>query len=221
MRRFALILGLAIALPALAADAGRADLDGDGRDDCWTVEIDGGSGFSFATLTIERPCGGPSLVVETGGSFAEFVGETVLPAGVSATLQRNIASILFRTAEVRPENDIDDTFRLLLGRPPRWTRGTPRTPPNQVFFRPQRIVSYYGDQHGPPRKVASCRGLDVFATKHGIALYDPKRDRSKWIYVANGVVEKLRWASIETVTCTGRALDVGLRGEQRIALRID
>ena len=220
MRQFVLFF-LLFAAPLFAADAGRGNLDGDGQEDCWTMEIDGGSGFSFATLKIETPCGAAPMTIEAGGSFGDFLRETELPAGVSGALEKSIVAILFREFEVREEGAIDDTFRLLLGKAPRWTAGAPRVPPDQVILRPHTLVSYAGTQHGELHAAGTCRGVEVFATKHGIALYDAKRDRTKWLYVANGVVEKLRWASIEGVRCAGRKLDVDLRGGTTISLVID
>src|SRR5688500_11092597 len=54
--------------------SGRADLDGDGREDCWTSTYSGGSGYGGDLMTVRPGCGVEALSIDTFSSFGSFLG---------------------------------------------------------------------------------------------------------------------------------------------------
>lgn len=144
-------------LPAAADRArGRADLDGDGADDCWDADYAGGSGQGGWQLAVRAPCSGPALAVDSTGSFGEFLTVTPLPPALGARprLIEGVVELLYGRAHLRTlasgPDGIDGSFRWLLdhyrggdgpaGEPfaevrsyrPRWTPGPPALPASQV-----------------------------------------------------------------------------------------
>jgi hypothetical protein len=153
-------------------------------------------------LQVEAPCGAPQMEIDTTSSFGEFLSRADLPPAATPRLVEGIVDLLYGRAHLRDAAAIDDSFRLLLGEPPRWSADPPSLPPSQVIVlgEPAQIVAYYAHNHGPLVRAARCGDLDVYATNHGVAVHDHSRNASSWIWIADHV-EKLRWPSIERVTC--------------------
>ncbi|MDI1436255.1 hypothetical protein [Polyangium sorediatum] len=145
----------------LAADepssSGRADLDGDGAEDCWEAQDQGGSGSGGVVLKIESPCGGPASTIDTSSSFGHFLALTALPPAIGARprLVEGVIDLLYGRAHLRQlgasgGGTIDGSFHRLLdhhlrvpgpARPPFaqtgkytpvWSPGPPALPPSQV-----------------------------------------------------------------------------------------
>ncbi|MDC0747505.1 hypothetical protein [Polyangium mundeleinium] len=145
----------------LAADqpssSGRADLDGDGAEDCWEAQYRGGSGSGGELLKIESPCGGPASTIDTTSSFGHFLSLTALPPAIGARprLVEGVIDLLYGRAHLRQLGDsgngtIDGSFHRLLDdhlslpgpesppfaqigkHTPVWTPGPPALPPSQV-----------------------------------------------------------------------------------------
>jgi hypothetical protein len=195
--------------------SGSDDLDGDGRDDCWIAMMSSGSGSGGTVLQVEAPCGAPRMEIDTTSSFGEFLSRANLPPAATPRLVEGIVDLLYGRAHLRDAAAIDDSFRLLLGEPPRWSADPPRLPPSQVIVlgEPAQIVAYYAHNHGALARAARCGDLDVYTTKHGVAVHDHSRNASSWIWIADQV-EKLRWPSIERVTCgDGETVTIATREE--------
>jgi len=188
----------------IGSSHGRADLDGDGVDDCWNAIVSSGSGGDSVSLEVEAPCGSEPLAIDTMTSFEDFLARTPLPSALAARprLIEGIVDLMYGRGHMRATTAIDDSFRLLLREPPRWSAGAPRVPPSQVIVRhdPDEVIAYFAQNHGQLRAMTRCDGIEVLATHHGVVLYDPRREQSSWVYIANGH-EKLRWPSIAGVSC--------------------
>jgi len=145
----------------IAADkpfsSGRADLDGDGAEDCWEAQYRGGSGSGGDILKIESPCGGPASTIDTTSSFGHFLSLTALPPAISARprLVEGVIDLLYGRSHLRQLGDsgsgtIDGSFHRLLDHhltlpgpasppfaqigkyTPVWSPGPPALPPSQV-----------------------------------------------------------------------------------------
>src|SRR5689334_3503588 len=145
----------------LAADgpssSGRADLDGDGAEDCWEAQYRGGSGSGGDILKIESPCGGPASTIDTTSSFGDFLSLTALPPAIGARprLVEGVIDLLYGRSHLRQlgasgSGTIDGSFHRLLDHhltlpgpasppfaqtgkyTPVWSPGPPALPPSQV-----------------------------------------------------------------------------------------
>jgi hypothetical protein len=194
---------LASPLPSGVSN-GRADLDDDGRDECWTSEVSVGSGASSITLELQHPCGSAPTTLYTMAASEDFLAHTGLPDSIAREPQLigGIVELLYGPGHLVAGDAIDASFRWLLDKSSPWMVGPPRSPQSQVVVRrePAEAVAYHAHNHGPLRRVAVCAEMAVWATFHGIALHDTRRDESRWIYISNQA-EKLRRPSIGEVRC--------------------
>jgi len=183
---------------------GRADLDGDGTDECWTSEVSVGSGGSSVTLELQHPCGSAPTTLYTTATSEDFLAHTALPDSIARRPQLigGIVELLYGPGHLVSGDAVDASFRWLLDKSSPWMDGPPRSPQSQVVVRrePAEAVAYYAHNHGPLRRVAVCAEMAIWATFHGIALHDNRRDESRWIYISNHA-EKLRRPSIGEVRC--------------------
>ncbi|MCA9581303.1 MAG: hypothetical protein KC416_05880 [Myxococcales bacterium] len=122
------------------------DLDGDGKVDKLEGAVDGGSGYSSATLTV-RLATGESFSVQSGGSHEAIWNLEAVPDVLvrRPRLRKNVEAILFR---VCPK--AEGSFRRLRvqprGAPLRWEKGKPTPATSYTIYQddPKIIERMYG-----------------------------------------------------------------------------
>lgn len=105
----------------LAADAhrkGRADLDGDHVDDCWSIAVDGGSGQGGLRVEVRPHCGPEAFVLESSSSFGELLGVLGVTApdlapGLPEAFIPGLVTGLYGTP-LTPRDAVDPAFAWLL-----------------------------------------------------------------------------------------------------------
>ncbi|MFO0745758.1 MAG: hypothetical protein U1F43_08800 [Myxococcota bacterium] len=132
---------------------GRADLDGDGRDDCWSTRWDGGSGFGGTSVEVRSGCGERVAGAHSFGSFGEFLGVmTFDPTALTTAMQAGLMRGLYGADARRCASASaacpapDGSFAWLLDEAatrgsadpmhryhPVWQTGAPTLPPAQVL----------------------------------------------------------------------------------------
>jgi hypothetical protein len=132
--------------------SGRVDLDGDGVEDCWRLNYDGGSGYGWFTLQLQAPCSAPVTTIRIGGSFGDFISVGSLPRTIAQRdrLLRGVLDHWFGSDTKRKLSTIDGSLSWLInvvstpapkahsgwnqGQPysPHWIAGELTLPPTQV-----------------------------------------------------------------------------------------
>lgn len=222
--------------------SGRADLDGNGAEDCWDARWVGGNGAGGIVVELRAPCNAPPEVVDTSSSFGSFLAQVELPRGIAERrrIVEGVVDLLFGRDHLRRIESIDGSFRWLLelrraspgpaappfastGRyTPVWSPGAPAPPPSQVLILeehggPRALLAYFAHNHGDLVPAASCGSLAVLSTRHGVVVHDRDRNASSWIYVATDA-EKLRRPSVGRVACAGDLITVEHGQDDQLAL---
>jgi hypothetical protein len=155
--------------------SGRADVDHDGRVDCWKATYHGGSGFGGTHLDVRPGCGHAIVAVDTFGSFGELLeAAPVTPAAAAPTpLAVGMAGLLYGDAAIRTLDDepagatrdavapLDGSFRWLLDA----FQGAPR-PAAAPFADVRRVRPSWGS--GPP----------ILPPTQAVLLRDPRYART-------------------------------------------
>ena len=131
--------------------SGVRDIDHDGTDDCWKLRRDRGGGYGGATLTIQRSCRGPAMVLSGFAPVSALVVASSVPMalGLNPALLEGGLALLLGDAEhrsidqvTRPKPPLDASMAWILDRY--------RYSPFEASF-PLREIRRYRDHWVPGR----------------------------------------------------------------------
>jgi hypothetical protein len=190
---------------------GQADLDGDGALERWSAVEIGGSGGAIYEITVERDGDGPLMFTLMTGSGSSNLSGGSLPRELATD-----AAVRFWSAAFWGEDHLRSTrqihgafgwlleeraqrgwllsvvpFRERIGWSPFWTPGHPQPLRDEVLAVPEpaggvSLHAFYGSSFDPPERVCALGSLELYRTGDALAVYDPARDASSWVYVAEG-----------------------------------
>jgi hypothetical protein len=218
---------------------GRWDFDGDGQLETWSVVEVGGSGGGVYDFTVERAGAEPiPFGAMTEPASSNLAGGTLPPELASERAVRFLAGALWGEEHLRSAEQIHGVFRWLLderaGRAklaahgpfrerlswrPLWEPGRPESPRDELLAVTTHtgsvdIEAFYGRGFEAPERVCSLGELELYRTGDALAVYDPARDASAWVHVAEGEYKAPTlaeaWCEGELVAFTERGPGVWL-----------
>jgi hypothetical protein len=187
---------------------GRGDLDGDGVPDCWRLRYDGGSGYGYDEVEVQRGCAGRGAQIRLGGSFGSFCDIAALPDSLPAAVVDGLVDRWFGPGVRRPLSTVDGSLAWLIEQyqspaagdaprryTPRWQPGAPAPPPIQA------VILQSSDEQDLARRLGRALIVEGEAKVSGRALL---------VYNAHnhGAVKEAARAGGLTVYLTNHALAV-------------
>jgi hypothetical protein len=189
---------------------GRWDIDGDEQLERFHCLQFGGSGTASVEIQIESLTLGAST--EPASSY---LAGALLPASLATDKTiRFVSDMLWGAEHLRSRAQIHGAFRWLLEASVVWEPGRPEPPRDELLVTPSEeggveIVAFYGRSLSPLERVCTVGDSELYRAYDALALYDPARDATSWVYVAEG---EYKAPTLQEAWCEGELVVLTTRG---------